>query len=162
MEQLMQYETLSLNEAIRKSTNRIFQLTGRSRRSEYWWTIFVVSLIGLVATPLVGVVLNLLTIPLTFRRLHDTGRSGWWWGIRFVGYFIFICLFIGDIMVIFTEPSLEKLYSLLLKQAFWMIGFVVYHIVFIVILCLDGDQGINEYGESEKYFIEVTGGEEMK
>lgn len=155
MEQLIQYETLSFNEAIRKSTNRIFQLTGRSRRSEYWWTMFAAVLVSM-AIPLAAVIMNILTIPLTFRRLHDTGRSGWWWGIRFVGYFIFICLSIGDIMVMLTEPSLEQLYSFAFKQILWMMGFAIYHIVFIIILCLDGEPETNEYGESEKYFIEIT------
>ena len=41
-----------------------------------------------------------------------------------------------------------------------MIGFTIYHIVFIIILCLDGEQKTNEYGESEKYFIEITDDEE--
>jgi len=156
MEQLMQYETLSFSEAISKSTSRIFQLTGRSRRSEYWWTIFVAFLISLICTPLIGVIFNLLTIPLTFRRLHDTGRSGWWWGIRFIGYFIFICLFIGDITTLLIEPSLEQFYNFILKQTFWIAGFIIYYIIFIIILCLDGEPETNEYGESEKYFIEVS------
>ena len=163
MEQLMQYDTLNFSEAVNRATNRIFQLTGRARRSEYWWTILLVFIVSM-AVPFAAIVLNLLTIPLTFRRLHDTGRSGWWWGVRFVGYFIFVCLSIGDILdMLIAVPSLnlfwEQFYSFAIKQLFWMIGFVVYHIVFIVILCLDGDQGINEYGESEKYFIEVTGEE---
>jgi len=159
MEQLMQYESLNFSEAVNRATNRIFQISGRARRSEYWWTMLLVLIVSM-AVPFAGVLLNLLTIPLTFRRLHDTGRSGWWWGIRFVGYFIFVCLFIGDILNILAAPSLELLYDLIFKQILWMIGFAIYHIVFIVVLCLDGDQETNEYGDSEKYFIEITDNEE--
>ena len=159
MEQLMQYESLSFSEAVNRATNRIFQITGRARRSEYWWTMLLVIIVSM-AVPPAAVILSILTIPLTFRRLHDTGRSGWWWGIRFLGYFIFICLFIGDIMNILAAPSMCLVYDLLLKQLLWMIGFTIYHVVFIVILCLDGEQGTNEYGESEKYFIEITDEEE--
>ena len=159
MEQLMQYESLNFSEAVNRATNRIFQISGRARRSEYWWTMLLVLIVSM-AVPFAGVLLNLLTIPLTFRRLHDTGRSGWWWGIRFVGYFIFVCifvcLFIGDILNILAAPSLELFYDLIFKQILWMIGFAIYHIVFIVVLCLDGDQETNEYGDSEKYFIEIT------
>ena len=155
MEQLMQYESLNFSEAVNRATNRIFQISGRARRSEYWWTMLLVLIVSM-AVPFAGVLLNFLTIPLTFRRLHDTGRSGWWWGIRFVGYFIFVCLFIGDILNILAAPSLELLYDLIFKQILWMIGFAIYHIVFIVVLCLDGDQETNEYGDSEKYFIEIT------
>ena len=138
MEQLMQYESLNFSEAVNRATNRIFQISGRARRSEYWWTMLLVLIVSM-AVPFAGVLLNFLTIPLTFRRLHDTGRSGWWWGIRFVGYFIFVCLFIGDILNILAAPSLELLYDLIFKQILWMIGFAIYHIVFIVVLCLDGD-----------------------
>lgn len=155
MEQLMMYGTLSFSEAVNKATNRIFQITGRARRSEYWWTVFAVLLISMVV-PVAAIILNLLTVPLTFRRLHDTGRSGWWWGIRFVGYFIFICLFIGEILALISEPSIEQLYGFIFKQILWIAGFLVYHIVFIIILCFDGEVEANEYGESEKYFIEVN------
>lgn len=165
MEQLMQYDSLNFSEAVNRAANRIFQITGRARRSEYWWTMLLVLIVSMAA-PFTAIVLNFLTIPLTFRRLHDTGRSGWWWGIRFVGYFIFVCLSIGDVLDILTAvPSLdsffEQFYSFAIKQLFWMIGFGIYHIIFIVVLCLDGDQGTNEYGESEKYFIEVTVEEEQ-
>ena len=159
MEQLMQYESLSFSEAVNRATNRIFQITGRARRSEYWWTMLLVIIVSM-AVPFAAIILSILTIPLTFRRLHDTGRSGWWWGIRFVGYFIFICLFIGDIMNILAEPCMYLVYNLLLKQLLWMIGFAIYHVMFIIILCLDGEQETNEYGESEKYFIEITDNEE--
>ena len=159
MEQLMQYESLNFSEAVNRATNRIFQISGRSRRSEYWWTMLLVIIVSM-AVPFAAIILSILTIPLTFRRLHDTGRSGWWWGIRFVGYFIFICLFIGDIMNILAEPSMYLVYNLLLKQLLWMIGFAIYHVMFIIILCLDGEQETNEYGESEKYFIEITDNEE--
>ncbi len=159
MEQLMQYESLNFSEAVNRATNRIFQISGHARRSEYWWTMLLVIIVSM-AVPFAAIILSILTIPLTFRRLHDTGRSGWWWGIRFVGYFIFICLFIGDIMNILAEPSMYLVYNLLLKQLLWMIGFTIYHIVFIIILCLDGEQETNEYGESEKYFIEITDDEE--
>ena len=63
-------------------------------------------------------------------------------------------------MNILAEPSMYLVYNLLLKQLLWMIGFTIYHIVFIIILCLDGEQETNEYGESEKYFIEITDDEE--
>ena len=83
MEQLMHYESLNFSEAVNRATNRIFQISGRARRSEYWWTMLLVLIVSM-AVPFAGVLLNLLTIPLTFRRLHDTGRSGWWWWFQFI------------------------------------------------------------------------------
>ena len=80
MEERIAIPSLGFSEAVNKAASDIFKFEGRSRRSEYWWSMVIVSLVGIVLTPLFGFVLNLLTIPLTFRRLHDTGRSGWWWG----------------------------------------------------------------------------------
>ncbi|MFJ9814242.1 DUF805 domain-containing protein [Streptomyces sp. NPDC101151] len=63
--------------------------SGRARRKEYWlfmlftWLIYIVLVaIGAAAhVPyLVGiaVVFLLPALAVTVRRLHDTGRSGWW------------------------------------------------------------------------------------
>ena len=34
---------LSLPEALKESTGNVFRFTGRARRSEYWWTMLVVT-----------------------------------------------------------------------------------------------------------------------
>jgi uncharacterized membrane protein YhaH (DUF805 family) len=64
--------------------------SGRARRSEFWWyTLFafvvylVVALVDAVLnTTLLGLIVSLglllPTLAVTVRRLHDTGRSGWW------------------------------------------------------------------------------------
>lgn len=64
---------------------------GRARRAEYWWfTLFsiiasvVLSVIdGVLGTPgvLAGIYALAVLLPsiaVAIRRLHDTGRSGWW------------------------------------------------------------------------------------
>jgi uncharacterized membrane protein YhaH (DUF805 family) len=64
--------------------------SGRARRSEFWWyTLFafvvylVVALVdAAMKTTLLGLIVSLglllPTLAVTVRRLHDTGRSGWW------------------------------------------------------------------------------------
>ncbi|WP_233356542.1 DUF805 domain-containing protein [Pseudomonas mangrovi] len=64
---------------------------GRARRAEYWWfTLFsviasiVLSIIdGILGMPSVlsgiyALAVLLPSIGVAIRRLHDTGRSGWW------------------------------------------------------------------------------------
>lgn len=70
--------------------------SGRSRRKEYWffvlwYTIIIIGLgildsilgtqtakgIGLLGT-LYGLALLIPSLAVTVRRLHDTGRTGWW------------------------------------------------------------------------------------
>ncbi|MDT0378598.1 DUF805 domain-containing protein [Streptomyces sp. DSM 42041] len=73
--------------------------SGRARRKEYWmFTLFnaivLVALlaIGFAALGENGVYLYLVyvvavlvpTLAVTVRRLHDTGRTGWWYFISFV------------------------------------------------------------------------------
>jgi len=64
--------------------------TGRARRKEYWmfvlcYLIFYVVLTAIdaitgsfVLAALFSLALLLPTISIAARRLHDTGRSGWW------------------------------------------------------------------------------------
>jgi uncharacterized membrane protein YhaH (DUF805 family) len=79
--------------------------SGRARRAEYWTFILihviivVVLSLGAESAELMVFVFGLYivgtiipTIALTVRRLHDTGRSGWWWLISLVP-------FIGDLVL---------------------------------------------------------------
>lgn len=68
--------SLGFVEALNAATSKIFQMKGRSRRSEFWWTQLLVIISGILLTPIIGNILSLLTIPLKVRRLHDVGRSG--------------------------------------------------------------------------------------
>tara|TARA_B100000029_G_scaffold410543_1_gene412473 strand:+ start:93 stop:536 length:444 start_codon:yes stop_codon:yes gene_type:complete len=70
--------------------------TGRASRSEYWWFYLFSFIIGMFTTfadtiifdtpvaewgPLFSIGSLLLAVPslsVGVRRLHDTGRSGWW------------------------------------------------------------------------------------
>ncbi len=70
--------------------------TGRSRRKEYWMFLLFNVLIavglgivdGILETVFIGGLFALATlipgISCAARRLHDTGRSGWWLLISFV------------------------------------------------------------------------------
>jgi uncharacterized membrane protein YhaH (DUF805 family) len=64
--------------------------SGRARRKEYWMYILFVAIIYIVLA-VIGVATKQTWIPIVFyvgillpslgvlvRRLHDTGRSGWW------------------------------------------------------------------------------------
>ncbi|MDH6440942.1 MULTISPECIES: DUF805 domain-containing protein [unclassified Streptomyces] len=64
--------------------------SGRARRKEYWMYTLFVTIIYIVLA-VIGVVAKQTWIPIVFyvaillpslavlvRRLHDTGRSGWW------------------------------------------------------------------------------------
>lgn len=148
---------LSFSEAFNSATSKIFQFTGRSRRSEYWWTMALVFLLNIILTPFLGVFLSIATIPLTFRRLHDTGRSGWWWGVGVIMQLAFIVSLIYDVFMASTHTydirgcEEDLAFTLIAKYSIWLLVIGIYKIVLLVLLCLDSDQYENEYGESPKY-----------
>jgi uncharacterized membrane protein YhaH (DUF805 family) len=102
---------LSFTEAVQICFRKYADFAGRARRPEYWWWVLFVFLVDLVVNALGGfqpilvllgrgesgestawsvlaaIVSLLLLLPglaVFVRRLHDTGRSGWWWLIVLV------------------------------------------------------------------------------
>ena len=78
--------SIGLVEAIRLFFQRFADFNGRSRRSEYWWvtlSVYILNLALTVIAPELGSLLTLvLCVPcmaLCVRRLHDVGKSGWWY-----------------------------------------------------------------------------------
>ena len=70
---------------------RFAQFSGRAGRAEYWWFVLANLIITLVLNALgraswlflvvslvYSIALIVPSIAVGFRRLHDTGRSGWW------------------------------------------------------------------------------------
>lgn len=77
--------SMSFPVAIRACLADYATFDGRASRTEYWWFVLFVLLAGsagtLVHEVLGALVLLLTLVPLVAvgtRRLHDTGRSGWW------------------------------------------------------------------------------------
>ena len=91
---------------------RYAQFTGRARRAEFWWYALANLIISVVLSALGGAssIFNILyliyvlavLIPglaVGIRRLHDTGKSGWWLLIAlvpFVGFIVLIVFFCTD------------------------------------------------------------------
>lgn len=85
--------------------------SGRARRTEYWmfmlfYTIFylILALVGsLLGTEILSLLFSLaLLVPslsIGARRLHDTGRSGWWqllYILPIIGFIVLIVFFVQD------------------------------------------------------------------
>ena len=111
---------MSFGQAISHNLSNMTTFSGRAGRSEFWWWILFIWLISVVVNLLtggfnvgatdrgflyyvglaIGIILWLATLAVSIRRLHDTGRSGWWvllW---------FICCIGAVIVLIFClQPS---------------------------------------------------------
>lgn len=98
---------MGFGEAVQTVLGKYAVFSGRARRSEYWyWTLamviaaIVIEILTAISRPL-GVVIDVIWILGTVlpglgvfvRRMHDTGRSGWWWFIvlvPFVGWIVLL------------------------------------------------------------------------
>jgi uncharacterized membrane protein YhaH (DUF805 family) len=131
--------------------------SGRAPRAEYWWytlALVVIYLVVSILESLVGLdgllgpygLLTLLVllatlvpgIAVTARRLHDTGRSGWWMLIAVVPYF-FVGVMAGAAL---AGGSMGALAGAGLLSLVALAGAVV----LLVFLVLPGTAGDNRYG----------------
>ncbi|MPW29769.1 DUF805 domain-containing protein [Agarivorans sp. B2Z047] len=91
---------------------------GRARRKEYWMFVLINSIIGVILSFIdqvtgtvnlesgLGVLGSIYTLAVLLpslavavRRLHDTGRSGWWLFILFlpiIGVLVLLFFFLSD------------------------------------------------------------------
>ncbi len=89
--------------AIKLYFSNALNFSGRSTRSEYWFGYLLNVIAGGVASwfsfflteyfsYLVGIVLFIPLLSAAVRRLHDIGKSGWWWMINLtcVGAFVLL------------------------------------------------------------------------
>jgi uncharacterized membrane protein YhaH (DUF805 family) len=104
-------------DAVKICFNKYVDFNGRARRSEFWWWALFTFLLGIVAsiidavlgtrngsgTGLIGSIVNLAvllpSLAVGARRLHDTGRSGWWqllWIVICIGWIFLIIWYVQD------------------------------------------------------------------
>lgn len=82
---------------------------GRASRSEYWWVVLINTFIGFFLSlvipfaPLAFMLIGFIPgLCLTVRRLHDSGRSGWFEWIALIPFLGPIILFV--LMCLGSEP----------------------------------------------------------
>ena len=96
---------MNIIEATKLFFTRYVDFNGRSRRSEYWWAYLAIAIISAVLTAVLGELAYIWTlatlipnIAITVRRLHDIGKSGWWYLICLIPLvgaiilLVFMCL----------------------------------------------------------------------
>ena len=133
---------------------RYAEFSGRSRRKEYWMYVLLLIAVGIVIGIVEGILglarmigpygpisaLFLLatlvpSLAVGVRRLHDTGRSGWWLLIGYGPFLLSLCLMLAGI------TQFAMILSLLA-----LIGFIV----LLVFMVLEGTKGPNQYGPDPK------------
>ena len=103
---------MSFQDAVRIClTQKYVDFSGRARRSEYWWYALFSAIVQAVVNALdrglgsqilgglVSLALLLPSLAVAVRRLHDTGRSGWWLLlglIPIIGWIVLLVFYVQD------------------------------------------------------------------
>lgn len=110
---------MGFSQAISVGLSKFFDPYGRASRSEFWWYALFLYIIGGVIgwfggrlmfhgfeQVWLGIIFEVLNgvlaaslICASIRRLHDTGKSGWyvcWYLLPFIGWIIVIVLLCGS------------------------------------------------------------------
>lgn len=97
---------MSFSEAIKDGFDHYAKFDGRASRPSFWWWVLFVIIVSIVAniidlaidapviSTIVGLGLLLPGLSKAIRRLHDTGRTGWWILIGLIPLIGFIVLLI--------------------------------------------------------------------
>jgi uncharacterized membrane protein YhaH (DUF805 family) len=152
--------------------------SGRASRSEYWFFMLFTLIAGVLGAILellvfgyvrgiIGLILVVPAMAVGFRRLHDTGRPGWWVGGLYVLAFLVEILFarteqcnaryfttsydrsdlsqVADALARQTS-AMADCYPIIMVSGLLLLVFFVYLIVLLVFLCKKGDPGPNQFG----------------
>lgn len=134
------------------AASHFFDLEGRSRRSEFWWVMLAMYVVATIL-PLALIVVDFLALPLVFRRLHDTGRSGWWYGGLLIGQYLSGAVYLVTLGISIVSVFTVGLGGLAVLPYIlvWASLLACYRVVLLVFLCQDSAPEANQYGLSPKY-----------
>ena len=102
--------SMGIQQAFVTCLKKYADFSGRATRSEYWWFVLCEVLILGIASPISDTLPGLFALALVLpalavgaRRLHDTGRSGWW-------LLLMLVPFIGGLFLLYwavlpSQPS---------------------------------------------------------
>lgn len=91
----MPMRELDIIEACKMFWTRYVDFDGRSRRAEFWWSYLMVFVINIVLgwTVIAPLACVIPMVAVSVRRLHDIGKSGWY-------YLVFLVPIVGTILMI--------------------------------------------------------------
>lgn len=158
---------MNMIEAVKSVLGQYVGFSGRARRSEYWYWILASTLVSMglaLIEELLGfgdsgpfsmvysLAILLPGLAVTFRRLHDTGRSGWW----IIGFYLSIVIVssvllysvLGTMNGVDVDTSRQALFGVF--GIIFGLAFVIYAFAILYFLCQDSHVGPNKYGPNPK------------
>ena len=91
---------MNFGQAVSNCLANYATFAGRAARPEFWWFFLfqmlvsvAASMVGDTITALVSLALLLPALAVGTRRLHDSGRSGWWQLLGLTGIGLLVLIF---------------------------------------------------------------------
>lgn len=148
--------------AVKLAIARVKDMEGRSRRSEFWWTmlaLFIVNII-LMLIPfgwILSLILWVCTIPLQCRRLHDIGKGNTLVYI-YSGVYV-VMMILSKYQSYLAEKALKSFDfsaasthdTLVIPMIIVGLAALVLGIILLIYFVKDSQPGTNQYGPSPKY-----------
>lgn len=160
---------MNMIDAVKSALRQYVGFSGRARRSEYWYWILATLIAGIILAIIEGVMglgtdgsgplstlfnlaIFLPGLAVTFRRLHDTGRSGWWIGAFYLGLILLVVLLVLVAGTALTGRGFDGAPAAISAVVGIILGiaFLVWAIALLVFLCGDSQVGPNKYGPNPK------------
>lgn len=145
---------MSFFEAVKTALSKYAVFSGRARRKEFWYFFlfnvlvgFIIGFLGAImqkpkAMTVLGIVFTLAfllpSIAVAVRRLHDTGRSGWWYLLAVPG------------VALAQTSNLMLSQGNLTMQMVLALASLACNVPLIVFYCQDSQPGTNRFGPNPK------------
>lgn len=142
---------MDFGESIKTCFQKFADFSGRARRSEYWWFYLFYTLISSFTCGLGTLACFIPMMAVTVRRLHDTGRSGWWYFLPMIVIIVGMCIFIPLAIAGDASKNDWMTGSGAVIYLLSMLACLAISIMLLVFCCQDSDREENKYGPSPKY-----------
>ena len=169
--------TLGFTEAVKLASSRILDFKGRSRRSEFWWWMLVVFVVGfcvslfisnMLVSSLWAIAYMFCALSATARRLQDSGKSALWVYVSYaLGCVSNLYVSTSDAIAALMDkmdsahPSQAAIEKITMQYAgdFAIMGllgciFMVSCLIVFIMTLQDSKPTANKYGPSPKYVEE--------
>ena len=171
MSRIVAKPILSFSQALSEACNKLTDIKGRARRSEFWWfmlaftiaSFFLNLILGMTASfltsQIISLVIWLFAYAVTARRLHDSGHSQLWVVVSWLTaaaltiYIVTSGLFEEMTSVNSNPEEVAKACSNLTFVSLTLISGITSLAIFIFCL-MDSKVQPNKWGESPKYINE--------
>jgi uncharacterized membrane protein YhaH (DUF805 family) len=161
---------MTFTQAVRSVLSSYATFSGRARRSEYWW-FYLFTILVAITTSVIDAVLNtafdneigivgtitslallLPTLAVTARRLHDTGRAGWWMLLPAIPLVATIAAGFAAVFLIAFSTNVDSNpeVAVIALLGVCVLLTLAAGITLTVFLCLNSKPEANKYGPSPK------------